>query len=137
MIFFQNSHGTLYKGDALWTLKNKIKTESVDLVLTSPPYNLGNSHHNNKKKIVCYADNLPEKVYQKKQVDVLQECFRVLKKEGSLFYSHKNRQKNLVSISPYLWLFKTDFVIKQEIVWINKGPNFDKIRFYPWTERVL
>ena len=25
---------------------------------------------------------------------------------------------------------------KQEIVWINQSQNFDKIRFYPFTERV-
>ena len=31
---------------------------------------------------------------------------------------------------------KTKFIVKQEIVWINRSQNFDKIRFYPFTERV-
>ena len=51
-------------------------------------------------------------------------------------YQHKNRIKNGIQISPYEWIFKTNFIIKQEIVWINGSQNFDKIRFYPFTERV-
>jgi DNA modification methylase len=30
---------------------------------------------------------------------------------------------------------KTEWIIKQEIVWFNGSQNFDKIRFYPMTER--
>ena len=51
-------------------------------------------------------------------------------------YQHKNRISKGVQISPYEWLLKTDFIVKQEIVWINRSQNFDKIRFYPFTERV-
>jgi len=53
-----------------------------------------------------------------------------------MFYNHKNRIKNGLQISPYEWIFKTNFFVKQELVWINRGQNFDKIRFYPWTERI-
>ena len=66
----------------------------------------------------------------------MRECFRILKPSGSLFYNHKNRIKKGVQITPYEWLLKTDFVIKQEIVWFNRSQNFDKCRFYPMTERV-
>ena len=48
-------------------------------------------------------------------------------------YQHKNRIKKGVQISPYEWI--KSLFIKQEIVWINES-NFDKIRFYPFTERV-
>lgn len=122
-------------GDCLEVMKN-IPSESVDLVLTSPPYNLGNTHHTGNKRHKAYEDNLPEKDYQEWQVKVLQECYRVLKETGSLIYNHKNRIKQGVQISPYEWLFKTDFIIKQEVVWFNGSQNFDKIRFYPMTERV-
>ena len=36
-------------------------------------------------------DNKPEDEYQKWQIQILNECFRILKKDGSMFYNHKNR----------------------------------------------
>ena len=74
-----------------------------------------------------YEDNMEETKYQTWQTEVLNECFRVLKKSGSMMYNHKNRIKNGVQISPYKWINKSKFFIKQEIVWINRSQNFDKI----------
>jgi len=122
-------------GDCL-DIMPKIPDKSIDLVLTSPPYNLGDNHHTNKKKHYPYKDNMPEKDYQNFQISVLQEIYRVLKPTGSLLYNHKNRIKKGQQITPYEWLLKTNFVIKQELVWVNGSPNFDKIRFYPFTERI-
>jgi modification methylase len=79
---------------------------------------------------------MPEEEYQLWQLKVLNECFRVLKDNGSLLYQHKNRISKGIQISPYEWIYKSNFLIKQEIVWINRSQNFDKIRFYPFTERV-
>lgn len=113
--------------------------ESVDLIITSPPYNLGKSHHtgsNHFKAYTDYDDNMPEELYQKWQTEILNECYRVLKKDGSLMYNHKNRIRNGEQIEPYRWLYNTPFVIKQEIVWQNGSQNFDKCRIYPMTERV-
>jgi len=115
---------------------NKLEDNSIDLIITSPPYNLGNTHHTGSKKHSSYDDNMNEKDYQEWQIKILNECFRVLKINGSMIYNHKNRIRNGVQITPYEWLLRTDFVIKQEIVWINRSQNFDKIRFYPFTERI-
>ena len=125
----------IYNLDCLDGLK-KIKDEFVDLIITSPPYNLGNTHHTGTKRHKAYEDNLSEEDYQNWQLKVLEECFRVLKKDGSMLYQHKNRIKKGVQISPYEWIFRSNFFVKQEIVWINRSQNFDKIRFYPFTERV-
>lgn len=117
----------------------ELPSESVDIIITSPPYNLGEKHHTGNKHFKAYSnysDNLPENEYQAWQTKVLNECYRVLKKDGSLFYNHKNRIKDGCQITPYEWLLKTDFIIKQELVWFNRSQNFDKIRFYPMTERV-
>ncbi|MBE8182526.1 MAG: site-specific DNA-methyltransferase [Candidatus Portiera sp.] len=114
----------------------QLKDNSIDLAITSPPYNLGNNHHTGTKLHSSYKDAMPENEYQEWQIKVIQEIFRVLKDDGSFFYNHKNRIKDGKQISPYEWLFKTDFIIKQEIVWINRSQNFDKIRFYPFTERI-
>ena len=124
--------------DCLEGLK-QIDDESIDLIITSPPYNLGKSHHtgnNHFKAYTEYDDNMPEDLYQKWQVEILNECYRVLKKDGSLWYNHKNRIRNGEQIEPYRWLYKTPFIIKQEIVWQNGSQNFDKCRIYPMTERV-
>lgn len=125
----------IIQGDCLKVLKT-IGSESVDIVFTSPPYNLGNRHHTGNTRHKAYEDAMPEAEYQQWQVAVLTECFRVLKENGSLIYNHKNRIKNGVQITPYEWLLKTPFTIKQELVWFNGSQNFDKIRFYPMTERV-
>ncbi len=114
----------------------KLKDSSIDLIITSPPYNLGNDHHTGAKRHKAYDDNLPEADYQKWQKNILDESFRVLKNSGSMIYQHKNRIKNGIQISPYEWIFKTKFIVKQELVWVNRSQNFDKIRFYPFTERV-
>jgi len=126
---------TIYNLDCLKGLK-KIKDKSINLIITSQPYNLGNTHHTGFKKHKSYKDKMPEKDYQLWQLEVLNECFRVLKNNGSLIYQHKNRISKGIQISPYEWIYKSNFIIKQEIVWINRSQNFDKIRFYPFTERV-
>lgn len=115
---------------------NKLDDCSIDLIITSPPYNLGNNHHTANFYHQPYDDDMKESKYQEWQTKVLNECYRVLKPNGSMMYNHKNRIQNGVQITPYEWLFKTKFIIKQEIIWINQSPNFDNIRFYPWTERV-
>lgn len=125
----------IIQGDCLEEMR-KIPDQSVDLIFTSPPYNLGNGHHTGTKRHKAYDDNMPEKEYQEWQVKVLNECFRILKDSGSMFYNHKNRIKNGVQITPYEWILNTSFVIKQELVWFNGSQNFDKIRFYPMTERI-
>ena len=114
----------------------KMPDNSVDLIITSPPYNLGNQHHTGNIRHCPYNDDLPENEYREWQVSILNECFRILKQEGSVFYNHKNRIKDGVQISPYEWLLKTNLIIKQEVVWFNGSQNFDKCRFYPMTERV-
>lgn len=48
-----------------------------------------------------------EEDYQKWQTEILNGCYRVLKKDGSMFYNHKNRIHKGEIISPYKWLFNT------------------------------
>ena len=128
----------IHHADCLEFMK-QLPDKSVDLVVTSPPYNLGNIHHtgsNHFKAYNTHNDDMPESEYQQWQIELLNEIHRVLHDEGSCFYNHKNRIKNGLQISPYEWLFKTKLNIKQEIVWFNGSQNFDKCRFYPMTERI-
>ena len=120
-------------------LLSKIKDNTIDLTITSPPYNLGEKHHTGNKVFNAYdeyIDNMPEDKYQTEQIKVLNEIYRATKEGGSIMYNHKNRIKDGKQISPYEWLLKTDWTLKQEIVWFNGSQNFDKCRFYPMTERI-
>tara|TARA_R100000656_G_scaffold123513_2_gene100167 strand:+ start:291 stop:962 length:672 start_codon:yes stop_codon:yes gene_type:complete len=125
----------LYNGDCLEVMK-EFPDNFIDITITSPPYNLGNKHHTGNNYHQAYNDDLPESEYQEQQIEVLNEIYRITKDTGSIFYNHKNRIKKGLQITPYEWLLKTNWIIKQELVWFNGSQNFDKIRFYPMTERV-
>jgi len=116
-----------------------ISDDTIDLTITSPPYNLGVKHHTGNNVFEAYdeyIDYIPEDKYQEEQIKVLNEIYRATKQGGSIMYNHKNRIKNGKQITPYEWLLKTQWTLKQEVVWFNGSQNFDKCRFYPMTERI-
>lgn len=125
----------IYNEDCLVGMKG-LPNESIDLVITSPPFNLGNVHSTGNFRHRPYRDDMVESEYQDWQVSIINECYRILRKNGSMFYHHKNRIKNKIVITPYEWLLKTKFFVKQELVWFNRSQNFNKCRFYPMTERI-
>ena len=98
-------------GNSIEVLKT-LDDECIDLIITSPPYNLGNSHHTRNNYHKQYDDDLPEADYQQQQIDILNECIRVLKSDGSMFYNHKNRIKKGIQTTPYEWLLKSNRRIK-------------------------
>ena len=65
-----------YLGDVLECLKD-IEDKSVDLVLTSPPYNVGIDYEN-------WNDNLSYESYLKFLENVLEHLYRVIKDDGRL-----------------------------------------------------
>ena len=126
----------IYNEDCLEGMK-RIQDGSVDIIITSPPYNIGKMHSNTTQHGTYAGNDMKESDYQKWQLDIFSEMYRVLKDEGSLFYNHKVRIKKGMAIHPLEWILKTDFVLKQEITWdMGKSPNCDKIRFFPFSERV-
>ena len=137
-ILTQMDLNKIYNEDCLMLMR-KIPDNFIDLTITSPPYNLGLKHHTGNNVFKAYDeynDHIPEPEYQKKQIDVLNEIFRITKEGGSIMYNHKNRIKHGKQITPYEWILKTKWDIKQEIIWFNGSQNFDKCRFYPMTERI-
>lgn len=115
----------------------KLPDNSIDIIITSPPYNIGNFNINGKDLGTYAGNNMPEAVYQTWQLEILSECYRVLSPTGSMFYNHKVRIKNGVGIHPLEWLFKSQFAFKQEITWdLARGANTSKIRFFPFSERI-
>lgn len=140
----------IYQIDCLEGLK-MLDDKSIDLIITSPPYNKAgfngvhkrNPKHNIWNKTIDYggnvdADNMAEEEYQQWQINILNECFRVLKDEGSMFYNHKLRvHKNKASF-PLEWIDKSNFIFRQLIVWDRGGsPNLDRCRYIPTTEYIF
>jgi adenine-specific DNA-methyltransferase len=65
----------IYLGDCRELLTG-LPAECADLVVSSPPYNLGKEYE--AKKAL--------EIYLEEQTAVLRECSRILKKTGSLFW---------------------------------------------------
>lgn len=73
----------MFNGDCL-DLLHEIPNESVSLVVTSPPYNIGKS----------YEKKTHMKEYLATQKKVITECCRVLKKDGSICWQVGNYVEN-------------------------------------------
>lgn len=131
----------IYNKDCLLSLA-RMEDDSVDLIVTSPPYNKGLYSKKSKtaawvKTIdyVGYDDALPAEEYEEMQRKVLAECLRVLKPTGSLFYNHKDILHKGFIHHP-VWVY--DFPVHQLIVW-NRFSScmLDHHYFQPITEWVF
>ncbi len=134
-------------GDCLEVMK-LIPSESVDLIVTSPPYNLKNSTGNGMKANTKsgkwagaalqngyshHDDCMPHEEYVKWQNDCLIEMFRLLKNTGAIFYNHKRRVQNGL-IQDRDDILK-GLPVRQIIIWRRKGGiNFNPGYFLPTHE---
>lgn len=129
----------IIQGDTLTILKT-LPNEIVDLGVTSPPYNKGENKKGWLVTNVKYSgttDKLPERIYQKNQIEVLDELYRIIKPCGSFFYNHKIRWERGYLLHPMDWLRKTKWVIRQEIIWDRMiAGNIRGWRFWQVEERI-
>jgi len=139
MLAIENFLNKVINGDVLEVLV-QIPPDSVDLGITSPPYNKKERYGGWLVDKVVYKgvrDVLPEEDYQKWQVDVLNELFRVIKPGGSFFYNHKVRYEDGKMVHPIEWITKTKWTLWQEIIWNRKiAGNIRGWRFWQVDERV-
>lgn len=104
----------LWNKDCLEYLTS-LEDNSIELIITSPPYNA--KHKGGDLVMDSYPDNLKNEVYEKQQLDFLNECYRVLKPQGAMFYNHKNRSEKNIAITPYKWVLQSKFNLKQVLIW--------------------
>lgn len=81
--YWEEENGIIYNGDVLETLK-KLPDESVDLIITSPPY-YGLRNYQVKGQIGLESSF---KEYLEKLLKITAELKRVLKKSGQLWWNH-------------------------------------------------
>ena len=123
----------------------QIKSGSIDLIVTSPPYNIDISYGNKtekgkilESKGVKYQDNMSEEEYRSMLANVFYECKRVLKDDGSIWINIKNRFSNGV-VTPPFWIqdFFEDMYLKNLIIWNFDGGGSTNKRFAPRYEFVF
>ena len=122
----------------------ELEDGSVDVIITSPPYNLGEEnwpmggHERVERTGIGYEDDRKEEAYQAWQLCVLGELFRVARPGASLFYNHKTRTREGRLIHPMAWLGQVaGWTLRQEIVWDREVThNHSATLFWPVDERI-
>ena len=103
----------------------ELPDKSVDLMVTSPPYNINISYGNKweKGKLVStkgkkYKDDLSEKEYRLMLHKVIEETKRVLKDDGQIWLNIKNRYDKGNMIPPF-WImdYFQDMYLKNVMIW--------------------
>ena len=121
--------------------------ESIDTIIFSPPYNKKGLRGGRRTSTALwskanidygvYADEMPEPDYQQWQIQILNECYRLIKPTGSIFYQHKIRNWDRRGYHPWDWLSKIDAQFYQEIIWHRKNTlAMDRHYLFTTTERI-
>ena len=115
-------------GDAESVL-SKIPSSSIDIILTSPPYNFGHSYANDPTE-----DTIEWNKYFKKLFNIWKECFRILKPGGRIavnvqpLFSDYIPTHHLISNQ----LIKIGFLWKAEVLWEKNNYNAKYTAWGSW-----
>ena len=120
--FDPRAHAVIYPGDCL-TFLSQIPDETVALVITSPPYNIGKP----------YEDRKALDEYLSWQEEVIKEAVRVLKPDGSLVWQVGNYVENgeILPLDVLLFpIFRSlSLKLRNRIVWAFEHGLHAKRRF--------
>ena len=108
-VFRRNYKTVIHPGDCLDILR-QIPDESIQLIVTSPPYNIGKE----------YENKLKLDIYLKQQIKVIKECVRVLSRKGSLCWQVGNYVSNssIIPLDTALTPVFTSFLkMRNRIIW--------------------
>jgi modification methylase len=162
--YYEQDGIVIYHGDCREVLPS---LPLVDLVFTSPPYNLGNTsgggfpekmgHYRKSSGLsgrggggkwgggalangygVC-DDNMPHEEYVEWQREVVTLCWNQLTDAGAIFYNHKPRifDGRLVTPLEYLPPAVAD-AVRQVIIWKRSGGiNFSPAFYLPMHEWIV
>ena len=122
----------IHHGDCL-AVMSRMPAASVNLVVTSPPYNLLNSSGNGMKNgnggkwagaalmqgYAGHADRMPHADYVDWQRECIRQMLRALTPDGAIFYNHKWRvQRGLLQDRADIM---DGFPVRQIIIWQRAG----------------
>lgn len=143
-------NATVHWGDCLEIMRG-MSSKSIDVVFTSPPYNLkrsrgrndGNNLTGEKRKMGklkngydAHSDDYEYDEYARWQKSVLLECWRLLKDDGAIFYNHKPRLQLGVLQTPLD--LNPGLPLRQIIIWDRgSGLNATPRSYAPVHEWVV
>lgn len=112
-----------------------LDADSIDLIITSPPYNvdLGNKNNNNKS-YDNYLDNKDYTNYIDWLVIIFQKCHRVLKSGGRLCINIGDQNNGKIpthSILTYRLCYELEFLPYTTIIW-NKKHTSSRTAWGSW-----
>ncbi|MFC9065904.1 DNA-methyltransferase [Streptomyces harbinensis] len=120
----------IHLGDCLEGLA-RIPSESVDAIISSPPYNIGKSYESRRE--------LNE--YLAMQREVLRECHRVLKSTGSIFWQvgvYADRGMHIpLDVKFFPILEDLGMIPRNRIVWVRPHGLHAKNKFSARHETIL
>lgn len=107
-----NCSATFYLKDCLAGLNENVNEKSVDVVVTSPPYNIGVSYSS-------YNDALPRQEYLGWMEKVGVAVKRVLDDQGSFFLNIGNKPKDQWIAWDVASVLRNHFVLQNVIHWVK------------------
>lgn len=93
--------------------------ESIDVIVTSPPYNLGIDYNS-------YDDTISRQGYLDWMLDVAFAMLKALKKDGSLFINLGSKPTDPWLAHDVAALFRRMFVLQNNITWV-KSVTIDEV----------
>ena len=142
--YYEDDAVTIYHGDSREVLPT---LSGVDMVFTSPPYNLGTSTGGGfgggslaAKSLAggyaTYADDMAQDDYDRWQRWTLLSLWQTLSDTGAIFYNHKPRIQGGQAILPSD--YGAGLPLRQVIVWDREtGMNFSQSFFLPKAEWIV
>lgn len=128
---FQDGRTNFIKqGDCLPFLR-ELPDKSVDLIITSPPYNLGQEY----EKRVSFES------YLAFQEQVIKQCVRILKPTGSICWQVGNYREHKENFPLDIFLYpifkKLGLTLRNRIIWHFKAGLGSSRKFYKKNETIL
>jgi len=127
----------IIQGDNL-EIQKKIPNNSIDLIITSPPYFQQRDYGNGKNEI---GKEKAEKEYLNNLLNVFHECVRITKDTGTIVFNLGDKYKNGgLQLIPYKFaiqvLEKENVFLVNNIIWnkLNPTPRQDKRKLVQATE---
>ena len=123
----------IYNEDCQETMKNNIDEHSIDVILTSPPYNTARTNcdfvNDTQKgrytvRYLDYNDMRPQKEYHEWTIDIFNQFDKVLKENGVVLYNisyGKHTHESFWHLISEIQL-KTNFTVAQ-VVSLSKRTN--------------
>ncbi|MDQ3883854.1 MAG: site-specific DNA-methyltransferase [Thermoproteota archaeon] len=103
---------SFYLKDCITGLKENVRDKSADVVVTSPPYNIGTGYNS-------YNDELPREKYLAWMEDVGMAVKQALTDDGSFFLNIGNKPKDQWIAWDVAYVLRKYFVLQNVIHWVK------------------